>query len=105
MAGSGLAHVDLEGRFLRVNRRLCEFFGYSESELVGMLVKDLSHPADRDLADASRSKVLAGELHSARLEKRYLHKDGGGVWARIALAMEPDHTRPARDPQPGIRRR
>jgi PAS domain S-box-containing protein len=90
MAGSGLAHVDLEGRFLRVNRRLCEFFGYSESELVGMLVKDLSHPADRDLADASRSKVLAGELDSARLEKRYLHKDGGVVWASIAIAMERD---------------
>ncbi len=90
MAGSGLAHVDLEGRFLRVNRRLCEFFGYRESELVGMLVKDLSHPADRDLADASRSKVLAGELDSARLEKRYLHKDGGVVWASIAIAMERD---------------
>jgi len=90
MAGSGLAHVDLEGRFLRVNRRLCEFFGYSERELVGMLVKDLSHPADRDLADASRAKVLAGELDSARLEKRYLHKDGGVVWASIAIAMERD---------------
>src|SRR5438552_2442857 len=36
MAGSGLAHVDLQGRFLRVNRRLCEFLGYSESELIGM---------------------------------------------------------------------
>ena len=90
MAGSGLAHVDLEGRFQRVNRRLCEFFGYSESELVGMLVKDLSHPEDRDLADASRSKVLAGEIDSARLEKRYLHKDGGVVWANIAIAMERD---------------
>src|SRR5258708_16426806 len=90
MAVWGLAHVGLEGRFLRVNRRLCEFFGYSESGLVGMLVKALSHPAARDLADASRSKVLAGELDSARLEKRYLHKDGGVVWASIAIAMERD---------------
>src|SRR5205814_10047536 len=44
LAGSGLTQVGLDGRFLRVNRRLCEMFGYSEAELVGMSVKHLSHP-------------------------------------------------------------
>ena len=90
LAGSGLAHVSMEGRFLRVNPRVCEMFGYSESELTGLAVKDLSHPEDRDLADAPRAKVVRGELDSARLEKRYVRKDGSVIWAKIAIALERD---------------
>jgi PAS domain S-box-containing protein len=90
LARSGLAQVGLDGRFLRVNRRLCEFFGRSEAELVGMAVKDLSHPQDRDSVDAPRARLLAGEVDSIRVEKRYLHKDGGTIWANIAIALERD---------------
>jgi PAS domain S-box-containing protein len=90
LAGSGLAHVGLDGRFLRVNRRLCEFLGYSEVELVGMSVKDLSHPDDRDAVDERRDKLIAGAVESVQLEKRYLRKDGAMVWANIAIAMERD---------------
>jgi PAS domain S-box-containing protein len=90
LAGSGLAHVSLEGRFLRVNPRACEIFGYSEKELVGMSVKELSHPEDRDLADGPRAGVLEGTRESARLEKRYVRKDGAVVWASLAIALERD---------------
>jgi PAS domain S-box-containing protein len=90
LAGSGLAHVSMEGRFLRVNPRVCEMFGYTEEELRGRLVKDISHPDDRDLADRPRAQVVAGESDSARLEKRYVHKDGSLIWASIAIALERD---------------
>jgi PAS domain S-box-containing protein len=90
LAGSGLAQVSLDGRFLRVNPRLCEILGYSESELRALTVKDISHPEDRDLVDGPRARVVAGELDSARLEKRYLRKDGKVVWMSLAIAMERD---------------
>jgi PAS domain S-box-containing protein len=90
LAGSGLAQVSLDGRFLRVNPRLCEMFGYAESELVGRSVKEVSHPEDRDAADAPRASVVKGELDSARLEKRYLRKDGSVFWASLAIALERD---------------
>jgi PAS domain S-box-containing protein len=90
LASSGLAHVGLDGRFLRANRRVCEIFGYSERELLALTVKDISHPEDRDLADGPRAKVIAGEVDSARLEKRYFRKDGRMVWVNIAIAMERD---------------
>jgi PAS domain S-box-containing protein len=90
LASSGLAHVGLDGRFLRANRRVCEIFGYSEQELCALTVKDISHPEDRDLADGPRAKVIAGEMDSARLEKRYFRKDGRMVWVNIAIAMERD---------------
>ena len=66
---------------------MCEIFGYSEAELSNLTAKKLSHPEDRDLADAPRARLLAGEIESARLEKRYFRKDGRLIWVNIAIAM------------------
>jgi PAS domain S-box-containing protein len=90
LADSGLAHVGLDGRFLRVNPRLCELLGYTEAELVGRRVKDISHPDDRDAADGPRARLYAGEIDSVRLEKRYRRKNGEIVWLSLAIALERD---------------
>jgi PAS domain S-box-containing protein len=87
LAASGIAHVDLQGRFLRVNRSLCEIFGYKQDELVGRTVRDVSHPADLGSTDAGRKAVLAGKIESVRLEKRYVRKDGSTVWVDLAIAL------------------
>ncbi len=90
LAGSGIAHVDLDGRFRRVNRKLCEILGYSEAELIGRSVKDISHPDDRDLTDAARAGLRGGGTDSLRFEKRYLRKDGSAVWVDLAVALVRD---------------
>ncbi|TAK52744.1 MAG: PAS domain S-box protein [Betaproteobacteria bacterium] len=90
LAGSGIAHVDLAGRLLRVNRSLCAILGYSEQELVGRTVKELSHPEDRDKSDAARARVRSGELQSTRLQQRYLRKDGATVWVDLTVALVRD---------------
>jgi len=90
LAGSGLAHVSLDGRFLRVNSSLSQMLGYTEEELVSLRVRDISHPEDRDVVNPHRAKLDAGEIDSARLEKRYLRKDGSVVWASLSIAMERD---------------
>jgi len=90
LAGSGIAHVGLDGRFLRVNRSLCAILGYSAEELAGRTVKDISHPDDRDVSDAERVRLRAGELESTRLQKRYLRKDGATVWVDLTVALVRD---------------
>ena len=90
LAGSGIAHVNMDGRFLRVNRSLCAILGYSDKELVRRTVKELSHPEDRDETDAARARVRAGELESARFQKRYLRKDGATVWVHLTVALVRD---------------
>jgi PAS domain S-box-containing protein len=90
LAASGICHV-IDGRFVRVNKSLCEILGYSEPELLGKHVKDVSHPEDRDVTDAERARVRSGEIESARFEKRYLRGDNGAVvWADIAIAVVRD---------------
>jgi PAS domain S-box-containing protein len=87
LAASGIAHVGLDGRFVRVNRSLCDILGYPEHELVGLSVKDVSHPDDRNVTDSERLKVQVGAAPSARFEKRYLRKDGATVWVDLAIAV------------------
>jgi PAS domain S-box-containing protein len=92
LAASGMAHVTLDGHFLRVNRSLCQILGYTKDELVGRSVKELSHPDDRDLTDAERARVFEGEIANARFEKRYLRKNGAVVWVDLAIALAHDST-------------
>ena len=86
LAASGICEV-VDGRFVRVNRSLCDILGYPEEQLLGMSVKDVSHPEDRDLTDLQRSRIYAGEIESARFDKRYVRADGSVVWCDLAIAL------------------
>jgi diguanylate cyclase (GGDEF)-like protein/PAS domain S-box-containing protein len=90
LAASGIAHVDLNGLFLRLNPRLCEILGYTESELIGRSVKQISHPDDRDVTDVQRARMRAGEVDAVRLEKRYLRRDGSTIWVDLTVALARD---------------
>jgi PAS domain S-box-containing protein len=90
LATTGIAHVDLTGRFMKVNRRLCEILGYSEKELIGRSVKEISHPEDRSLTDSQRMRVRSGEKPSVRFEKRYIRQNGTIVWVDLSVALACD---------------
>src|SRR5688572_11735190 len=90
LAASGIAHVGLDGRFLKVNRALSRILGYAPEELVGRTVKEVSHPDDRSVTDAERSRMFAGDIESVHFEKRYLRKDGAPVWVDLTVALVRD---------------
>src|SRR5438445_209540 len=68
LAGSGVAHIGMDRRFVRVNRRLCEMTGYSEGELLRLTGRQISHPEDVDVINAKRPGLYAGEDDAARLD-------------------------------------
>jgi diguanylate cyclase (GGDEF)-like protein/PAS domain S-box-containing protein len=90
LAGVGVAHIGLDRRFQRVNRRFCEILGYPEAELIGRTGRDISHPEDLDAMNAQRPDLYAGRIDAVRGEKRYLRKDGSVVWVAYTLAIERD---------------
>src|SRR5436853_5567592 len=90
LAGSGVAHIGMDRRFMRVNRRLCEILGYAEDELLRLTGRQITHPDDRDVINAQRARLYAGEIDSVRVEKRYLRKDGSIVWVSFAMVVERD---------------
>lgn len=82
-AAIGLAIYDAEGRYLRVNRSLCELLAYSEAELLTMTYSDVTHPEDLAATRALGDSIRAMPTQTVRFEKRYLRKDGGVVWALV----------------------
>jgi PAS domain S-box-containing protein len=75
----GMALVALDGRFIRVNRVLCEIVGYTPEELMGLTFQAITHPEDLDVDLALAEQLLRGEISRYQLGKRYLRKDGTTV--------------------------
>ncbi len=90
LAAVGVAHVSPEGRWLRVNKKLCEIVGYSESELLRLTFQELTHPDDLPADLAETAKILNGTLDAFSIEKRYLRKDGSMVWVNLSVAAARD---------------
>ena len=86
MAELGIAHISPDGRWLRVNKKLCEIVGYSEPEMLSLTLQDITHPDDREADLAQREKVRSGTLASSSMEKRCIRKDGSVVWVNLTVA-------------------
>jgi PAS domain S-box-containing protein len=89
-ATTGMALVGLDGRFLRVNRALCEMLGYSEQELLELDFRSITHLDDVSSNVSIFHQVLVGELNAYQIEKRYIHKNGHVVWALLSGALVRD---------------
>ena len=86
-AAAGIAHVSMDGRFLRVNQVLCRMLGYTEAELIRMNFQQLTFPADLDTDIAMVRQLQNGQIDNYELEKRYICKDGKVLWAHLSVAM------------------
>ena len=86
----GMSLVAPDGRFLRVNRTLCELTGYGEQALLERTFQEITHPDDvnNDMQQAER--LLAGEISSYRMEKRYLRLDGSVIWVMLSVSLVRD---------------
>jgi PAS domain S-box-containing protein len=79
----GMALVGLDGRFLRVNRVLCEILGYTADELVQLRFQDVTYPEDLEKDLALAAQLLAGQILRYQLAKRYVRKDGAVIQAML----------------------
>lgn len=86
-AAAGMAHVDMDGRWIMVNRKLCDIVGYSAEELKTLTFQDLTHPDDLERDQEKYSRLKQGEFPTFSVEKRYLHKSGSTVWVDITVTL------------------
>lgn len=89
-AAIGMALVSANGRWLQVNRSLCEILGYSETELIATGFEGVTHPDDLGPALTNINQLLKGEIPSYQMEKRYLHKQGHVVWVLWSVSRVHD---------------
>jgi PAS domain S-box-containing protein len=89
-AAVGISHVGLDGQWILINDRYCQMLGFTEAELRQKTFVDITHPDDLDAALAGRRRLLAGEIASHTMEKRYLRKDGSIFWASLYRSLVRD---------------
>lgn len=81
----GMGHLDREGKWLQVNPKLCQLFGYSGDELERLSILDLTVAEERQLTTQLLEEIVAGEHEILESETRYLHRSGEIIWAHIHM--------------------
>lgn len=86
IAPVGIAHVSPDGRWLRVNKRLCEIVGYTEAELLQLTFQQITYPEDLSSDLNETKKILSREIDAFSMEKRYIRKDQSIVWVNLSVS-------------------
>jgi PAS domain S-box-containing protein len=86
-AAVGIAHVGTDGRWLRVNDKLCSIVGYPREELLQLTFQDTTHPDDLEADLDHVRQLLASEIKTYSMEKRYIRKDRSLVWINLTVSM------------------
>jgi PAS domain S-box-containing protein len=84
-----MALTSMDGRFLQVNRSLCEMLGYTVAELLEKTFQQIM-PADDLPATRELQAALMRGAPPAQLEKRFLHKQGGVIWTQWDVSLSRD---------------
>ena len=86
-AAVGIAHLDIDGKWLLVNQKLCDILGYTQSELQALTFQAITHPDDLDADLEYVRPILAQEIQTYSTEKRYIPKDGSYVWINLTVSL------------------
>lgn len=93
----GKAVVALDGSWLRVNPALCTLLGFSEDEFRRTNFQSLTFPDDLEADLSLLRQLVAGEIQSYTMEKRYIRANGAIMWGLLRVGMvrtaegKPDH--------------
>ena len=91
-AGIGIALVGMDRKPLAVNDGLVRISGRTRAELLSTSGVMISHPDDVGKEGAQVARMVAGELNSYQVERRYMRKDDTPYWVRQTISA-------VRDPQ------
>ena len=86
----GMAVIDFNFRFRRVNAALCRALDYTPAELLQHRLADITHADDVGRGLVLTDQLLRGEIPSYRIEKRFIKKDGSLAWLDVTAVLMRD---------------
>lgn len=89
-ASIGMALVAPGGKFLKVNRSLCNLVGYSADELLSKRFQEITYLPDLERDTANVKEMISGVIPFYQMEKRYTHKQGHLVWTLLSVSLVRD---------------
>jgi diguanylate cyclase (GGDEF)-like protein/PAS domain S-box-containing protein len=90
--GIGLIDVAAatRGRFIQVNRALCEITGFDEDDLLASSIQAITHPEDVESEADRLAELVRGEIQSYSIEKRSMRPDGELIWTSVNASLVRD---------------
>jgi PAS domain S-box-containing protein len=85
-AAVGIGLMSLDRVVLECNDAVTQLFGYTPAEFINRPSAEMIHPEDRAVDADLYAELIAGKRRSYQVEKRYAHKDGHYVWAKLILS-------------------
>ena len=89
-AAIGMALISPTGKFIKVNSSLCQLLGYQAAELLPKGFQDITHAEDLDADLEFTRQMLADEIKTYQMEKRYIHSLGHLVWVQLSVSLVRD---------------
>lgn len=86
-AAVGIAHIDMEGKWMRVNHKLCEMLGYSHDELLEQKFADTVFSEDRDAYYSAVRKLMDGNTESFATACHTNKKNGASIWISLTISL------------------
>jgi len=86
----GMALASCEGVLVRANRSFGDIVGRHPDQLVGMTIRELTHPVDWETNAGEIDALFSGRIDRYQLEKRYIHSDGHVVWVSVTSSCVRD---------------
>ncbi|MCX5862918.1 MAG: PAS domain S-box protein [Deltaproteobacteria bacterium] len=82
----GINLLDGQARIVDVNQALSSMLGYSVEELRELTFSEITHPDDSEISRRNLEALMAGDIDSYRIEKRYIAKDGSILWVDLSTS-------------------
>ena len=93
----GVMFLDLQGRIVETNPRLCEMLGRPAQRLLNLPLTEVTHPDDHAENRRQLAELMARRIETSRHQMRLLRADGQQLWVRTQLTVLRDaHGQPLR---------
>ena len=83
----GIIQVGLNGGILDVNDYFCRMLGYTRREMTQLAIADITHTDEHEEDQRIAELALEEGEKIFNIKRRYIHKEGHVVWARIAVSF------------------
>jgi diguanylate cyclase (GGDEF)-like protein/PAS domain S-box-containing protein len=90
----GLALVDRNNRYVRVNRAMCRLLGLPADQLVATTQERFGDSGDNAIEREYQQDLLAGRSDAVQYERRYRAQDGRTLWALVSATLLPSNHEP-----------
>ena len=84
---NGIAIVNFNGNWLKVNDSVCDIFGYTRWELFNMDINNIVYAEDLGVHEEKFEYLTNGSIDKYRVKQRYFRKDGSIIWMLISVSL------------------